>query len=153
MAEPDSAVNARVRGRSLAEPWKPELGRERHVEELQILQDDRPRGLVPSQPEAPVVGMTAGVDTQDNGFCFVVRAWGYRTLESWLVREGFVDSFEGLASVLWERGYRDVHENLYVVNLTLIDSGGHRTGRCTTSRDSTRASARAATNNACQPCG
>lgn len=96
---------------------------ERDFETLKTLLDGRPKGLVPSEG---VLAMTAGVDVQDDGFWYVIRAWG-ANLESWLIREGFVETWEALELVLWGSNYQDILENQYIVNLTFIDSAGHRT--------------------------
>jgi phage terminase large subunit GpA-like protein len=112
---------------SLAEPWKPEAARIRKDDEIRALRDaGRSRGVVPCY--MPVAGITAGVDTQDNGWYYVIRAWGGgEMLESWLVREGFVDTFEALSRVLWGSQYVDANGREYVVNAAFMDSQGHRT--------------------------
>jgi len=107
---------------SLAEPWEVR-GEATQPSRFLELQDDRPRGVVPSEG---VLGLTAGVDTQDNGFWYVVRAWG-RDLESWLIREGFVDGFDALQSVLFGSAYESVTNQAFGVQLAFIDSQGHRT--------------------------
>lgn len=90
------------------------------------LKDDRPEGLVPGGDR--VAGLVAGVDTQDDSFWFWIMAVGYGLLnEQWLVRCGQVASFEALKKVLWLDQYCDVEGNDYPVQMTLIDSGGHRT--------------------------
>jgi len=96
---------------------------ERDFEGLKSLIDARPKGLVPSEG---VLAMTAGVDVQDDGFWYVIRAWGV-SLESWLIREGFVESWEALETVLWGSTYEDINQTQYVINITFIDSAGHRT--------------------------
>jgi phage terminase large subunit GpA-like protein len=105
----------------LAEPWKPYEG-EREESRIYALRDDRPRGLVPA---SGVFGLTAGIDTQDNGFYYIIRAWGQH-LESWLIREGFVDSWEVLFQIVLGR-FHDPEATAYVVALGIQDSAGHRT--------------------------
>ena len=95
---------------------------ERKESSILALRDGRPRGLVPSEG---VLGITAGVDTQDNGFYYVVRAWGELD-ESWLVREGFVDDFDGMLQIVLGR-FSDVEGKEHVVNLGFQDAMGHRT--------------------------
>jgi len=105
-----------------AEPWI--ISHSKNEDSILILRDDRPRGLVPTG----VAALTAGVDTQDDGFYYTIRAWGYGlTQESWLVREGFVTSKEALIQVLFNDSYLDVHGVKYVVRLIVQDAMGHRT--------------------------
>ena len=110
------------------------------------LRDDRPRGMVPGGNL--VAGMTASVDTQDNGFWYEIRAVGFGHVgTSWCVREGFIPAdwrnvelgdikgrssqyhpaFDALVRVLWEDTYQDSSGNVYNVEMTLIDSAGHKT--------------------------
>ena len=108
-----------------AVPWVVHQ-QERKEDTILALRDERPAGLVPSG--GVVACLTAGVDTQDNGFWFEIRAWGWGMIEdSWQVRYGFVQSFEALEQVLWGSDYRDADGVSYIVRRSLIDSGGHRT--------------------------
>jgi phage terminase large subunit GpA-like protein len=110
---------------SLAEPWiEDEHVKRRSTHDLQRLCDKRQPGEIPDQG---VLALTMGADTQDNGFWYVVRAWG-RDLESWLVREGFCPDLETLRTIASESRYQDSRGNLYAVSRVFIDSGGHRTG-------------------------
>jgi len=113
------------RNKHQALPWL-DYTQEREEDKILALRDDRPRGLVPS---GDVVScLTAGVDTQDNGFWYEIRAWGYGLiLESWQIREGFIESFEALAQVLFEDSYLDIEGNEYRVRFTVHDAMGHRT--------------------------
>jgi len=111
-----------------AAPWKIVEG-ERRESVILALKDDRPRGRVPGGNV--VAGMTAAVDTQDNGFWYEIRAWGWggKTLstDSWQVREGFVMSFAEVERILWEDEYSDPEGKKYAVLMTLQDCLGHRT--------------------------
>jgi len=108
-----------------AEHWS-DLTEERREDQVLALRDDRPMGVVPGG--GVVAALVAGVDTQDNGFYYRVRAFGWgMEQESWGVRFGFVDSLEALARVLWEEVYRDAEGNAYHVRLALQDAMGHRT--------------------------
>jgi phage terminase large subunit GpA-like protein len=95
------------------------------------LRDDRPRGVVPGGGR--VAGLLAQVDTQDNGFWFEIRAWGWgANAESWQVREGFVLDEDALIEVLFMREgkpvyYRDPEGRKYHVVMAVIDAMGHRT--------------------------
>jgi len=90
------------------------------------LADDRPRGVVPSG--GVVACLLAGVDTQDDGFYYEIRAFGYgMEKESWGVQEGKVPTFAALEQILWQNEYRDSDGVIYPVRLTMQDSAGHRT--------------------------
>jgi phage terminase large subunit GpA-like protein len=80
------------------------------------------RGQVPSEG---VLGITAGIDTQDNGFYYVVRAWGEFD-ESWLITEGFTDDFDILLNIINGR-FKSVNSNQFIVNIAFQDAMGHRT--------------------------
>lgn len=97
---------------------------DRKEETILILKDERPRGLVPKG----ISCLTAAVDTQQRGFYYEVRAWGYGTeLESYQVREGFVETFDGLHRILFGDEYKDSDGNKKIIELALIDSGGGAT--------------------------
>ena len=48
-------------------------------------------------------------------------------LESWQVREGFIDSFAALEKILFEESYKDAEGIDYYVMLVVQDAMGHRT--------------------------
>jgi len=109
----------------LAEPWK-DYQTTRVEDDMLRLRDDRPAGLVPSSPQ--ISCLTAGVDTQDTGFWYEIRAWGWgMAQDSWQIRAGFVTTFSGLAQVLFEDEYRDVAGDAYHVHFVVQDAMGHRT--------------------------
>lgn len=107
---------------SLAEPWEERQQAAKDPEDLRLLKTQMLAGEIPPD----TVGLTAGVDTQDNGFWFTVWAWGPE-LTGHLVREGFVPDLTVLDSVLWQSSYVDQDGQVYPVRLALIDSQGHRT--------------------------
>lgn len=111
-----------------AEPWRA-YHAARSVDKILALVEARPRSVVPGGGE--VAGLTAGVDTQDDGFWFWIQAWGYpapgQRPTAWCVRAGFVLDFPSLAQVLWGDKYTDLAGTPYVVGLTLQDALGHRT--------------------------
>lgn len=108
-----------------AEPWVV-YERQRDEDRILALRDARPRGAVPGGDV--VSALTAGVDTQDDGWWYEIGAWGYGlSRESWQVREGFVTTIEDLARILWEDEYRDAAGNRYSVLYAAIDAMGHRT--------------------------
>lgn len=91
------------------------------------LADDRPPRLVPGG--GIIAALTAGVDTQDQGFYYEIRAWGWGlSQESWQIRAGFCASLAALSQVLFDDAYQDAAGLYYPVHLAMIDSGGHRTG-------------------------
>lgn len=106
-------------------PWRIEQ-QSRDVAEILALRDERPAGAVPGNGQA--CSLVFGVDTQDNGFYYVVLAVGFGFInEQWVVRAGFVQSFAALARVLWEDEYKDSDGERYVVEFGLQDMLGHRT--------------------------
>lgn len=108
-----------------AVPWQ-EYDKERKEDRILKLRDDRPRGRVPGG--GVVAGMTGAVDTQDYGFWYEVRAWGYGLQkESWQIREGYVTTFEAIEEIMWASEYLDADGLAYIVNLVLQDALGHRT--------------------------
>lgn len=108
-----------------AEPWV-EYRTERSEDAILKLRDDRPPGLVPGG--GVIAGLTAGVDTQDAGWWYEIRAWGYgEEMESWQIRAGFVPTLGALERVLWKDAYADSSGNKYLVMLCCIDAMGHRT--------------------------
>ena len=108
-----------------AGPWK-DYTLERKEDRILLLRDERHMGLVPSG--GMVSCLTAGVDTQDNGFYYEIRAWGWgMNLESWQIRFGFVETFEALKEILLNHRYKDVDEREYFVRLAVQDAMGHRT--------------------------
>lgn len=108
-----------------AMPWVPYQA-VREEEGILALRDDRPRGRVPGGGR--VAGLVAGVDTQDDGFWYEIRAFGFGIeAGSWQVREGKVETFEALQRILFEDRYEDADGNGYLVHLALQDAMGHRT--------------------------
>lgn len=96
------------------------------------LADDRPDQLVPGG--GVVAALTAAADTQDDGFYYEIRAWGWGRQDgtgteqnSWQIRYGFVTSFEALADVVFNTQYQDVTGLYYPVHMLVIDAMGHRT--------------------------
>lgn len=107
-----------------AEPWTEYETRREHHEILRLC-DDRPQGAVPGGDRVAALLMV--IDTQDNGFWFEIRAFGWgMTEESWQVRFGFVDSFAALEVLLLQSEYFDPDHRAYRVRKAAIDTGGHR---------------------------
>lgn len=103
----------------LAEPYQ-EIVIDRQEDMILALRDERPRGLVPKEADI----LLASVDTQMRGFYYEIRAWkgGYE-MESWLVREGYVETFDALVKVLLDDTYQNADGNQYKVEIAFIDSG------------------------------
>ena len=95
---------------------------DRKEDSIALLCDDRPEGLVPS---VPIAAISCSADMQKRGFWYTIRAWGFGlTQESWLLKCGFVDSWEALRRIQFESEFKDVAGNSYVVTLRGLDSGG-----------------------------
>ena len=104
----------------LAEPWEDSFGGKRDISEMEQLMDGRERGVIPDE----AIAIVAGVDTQHDGFWYVVRAHG-KNNESWLIREGYVTSFEELDEVIFGE-MKDKSGRHRETDFCLIDSQGHR---------------------------
>lgn len=102
------------------------LRQTRKEDAIYALADDRPDFLVPGSGQ--VAALTASADTQDDGWYYEIRAWGWGlTQESWQIRYGFVKTREALAEVIFSAKYRDAAGLYYPVHLLVIDAMGHRT--------------------------
>jgi len=108
-----------------AEPYIPYL-RKKEESKILLLKDTRPTSIVPGG--GVVAAMTGAADTQDDGFWYEIRAWGWGLEgESWQVRSGFLTSFDALARVFWDDVYQDADGNPYAIQLAVMDAMGHRT--------------------------
>ena len=107
----------------LAEPWK-EIVERRKEDDVLSLKGSLDPGVVPKD----AVALTAGVDTQHDGFYYVVHAW-MNDLRTWLIRYGFAHNWDELALVIWASLYRLEDSDLAIpIARVFIDSGGDRTG-------------------------
>ena len=108
-----------------AEAWL-EIEESRGHQGILDLCDQYPKGVVPGNDQT--AALVAGVDTQDDGFWYLILAVGYGLSPTcWVIDAGFVLSFADLHQVLWEDVYRDANNNLYTVQFCLQDCLGHRT--------------------------
>ena len=108
----------------MGEVWEDDYS-PRKESAILALRDERPAGILPDTSQ--VAALLAAVDTQDNGFYYEIRAFGYGAeTESWQVRAGFVESFDALDRVLWIP-YPDINGISHTVKLAGIDMQGHRT--------------------------
>ena len=106
-----------------AEPWFAWRA-DRREDAVLALREDRPSGLVP----AGAACLLAAVDTQDNGFWYELRAFGFGLDQStWGVRAGFVDTVAALEAVLFADEYRTADGTPVPLRAAVIDSQGHRT--------------------------
>ena len=120
-AEGDPMKHQKYENLIAGRTWRPEILGDRKEDQIMALRDDRPRGLVPSDTDI----LLAGVDTQQRGFYYEIRAFKYGfQVENALVREGFAENFDELAKTLWEDEYLDINEKKYQVAAGFIDSGG-----------------------------
>lgn len=104
----------------LAEPFIEKFS-DRKEASILALRDDRPRGVVPRD----ISTLLCLIDTQQRGFYYEVVAFGWGpSLESWQVREGYVETFEALIEVLSRSEYLDADGRPYAIQAAFIDSGG-----------------------------
>lgn len=79
-----------------------------------------PAGVVPA--EAAV--LTVGIDSQKDGFWFVVRAWA-EDLTSWLVQYGYLTTFSDLEALLYQTRYPiEGSDKTMGIWRAAIDTGG-----------------------------
>jgi len=101
--------------------FTPEMS-ERKEDAILALKDDRREGELPAMPFACI---TAVADMQKRGFWYKITAWGYGLeLESWLLKAGFVDSWEALRKLFYESEFADASGQRHVITMRGIDSGG-----------------------------
>lgn len=107
-----------------AMPFK-DWSQDRQEDQVLKLCDDRDRGEVPA--EADILLATA--DAQKEGLWYKVRAWQYGPdMNSWLVREGFVETWAALEKVFFTDRYVDRNGTDYRIAFGFVDSGdGNRT--------------------------
>ena len=105
----------------LAEEWEDVAVQKK--DPVKLLETHR-TSLPPLTVPRDTLCLTMGIDTQANGFWYVVRAW-LRDRTSYLVDFGFVPSFEELERVIFERAYpiEDTNERMSVWRAA-IDTGG-----------------------------
>jgi len=95
---------------------------DRDEEQILLLCDDRPTGIVPA---APIVSLLLTVDTQSTYFWYVLRAHGYgMDQESWMVRCGQLQTFEAIERLMYELDFLDANGVAYRVGAVAIDTGG-----------------------------
>jgi phage terminase large subunit GpA-like protein len=109
----------------LAEPWRMNTDTMRDKGVIEQCQADYERGIVPTY--LPVAGLTMGIDTQDNGFYYTVRAWGGgEAMESWGIDSGFCESLADVERVAFSE-FVGENGQKFSISGGFIDSQGHRT--------------------------
>lgn len=113
---------------SLGEPWLASAGQTMSADDVDAMTDlNRNRGEVPRL----ALGLVAGIDTQDNGYYYVIRAFGaYNT--SWLITDGFVDSLDTLEQVVFHSEFPVIDSDGNEIRKMRVskayqDAGGHKT--------------------------
>lgn len=103
----------------LAEPWKLTVIA---GDEEQILAARCPLTAQTAPEEA--IALTCGVDVQQSGFWFVVRAWA-ATGTSWTIHYGFLSTWEDVESLIFETAYPvgDTGRTLKIFR-ACVDTGG-----------------------------
>jgi phage terminase large subunit GpA-like protein len=113
---------------SLGEPWIELIGKDRNVEQILALKDERAAGVVPSW--ALLLVLTA--DIQENGIWYELRAWSLDKTSA-LVKYGFLmktqeleDGMSGdfiALKDLAELSYFSATQAEYAVRFCMVDSG------------------------------
>ncbi len=106
----------------LAMPWAETVEKKREGDILKLKTDFEP-GVIPKD----TVALTMGIDTQKDGFYYVVHAWAndYTTL---LTRYGYTTDYKEILKVVFESRYRIVGTDVSMpIVRAFWDSGGHRT--------------------------
>lgn len=112
----------------LAEPWV-ERVQENKEEDLSAVRCDLPRATVPEE----AVVLTAGIDMQQDGFWFGVRAWA-PDATSWLIDCGYLPTWQELEELLFSTAYKAASGREHRIWRALIDSGGTRADGAAVSR-------------------
>ena len=81
----------------LAEEWIDRAAEPKEEEDILSHRCNLPPLVVPEE----ALALTAGIDTGQGGFWYVVRAWG-RNLTSWLVDYGFLITWEDVHNLIFE---------------------------------------------------
>ncbi len=105
-----------------AEPWRPAVVSKSQAEVL-AARCDLPPQTVPER----AIALTAGVDVQQHGFWFAVRAWA-PDLTSWLVHYGFLATWEDVERLLFETAYPAAVDGGRPMRIfrACVDTGGSR---------------------------
>jgi len=103
-----------------AEPWKLTIV-SKNMEQILAARVDLPAQTVPSE----AIALTCGVDVQQFGFWFAVRAWApYET--NWLIHYGFLATWEDVERLIFESHYPVVGDSSRSLQIfaACVDTGG-----------------------------
>ena len=106
----------------LAQPWAETIERKNEDDILKLRVNYEP-GIIPKD----TVALTMGIDTQKDGFYYVVHAWAndYTTL---MTRYGYVATKDELAAIIFQSRYKVDGLDLQIpIIRAFMDSGGNRT--------------------------
>jgi terminase, large subunit len=97
-------------------------GGERKEDYILRLCDERIEGQLPA---VPIAAITAVADMQKRGLWYKISAVAFGLeQETWLLRHGYVDSWEALENVFFRSEFKTASGEIYTPNLWGIDSGG-----------------------------
>lgn len=103
----------------LAEPWKLTVV-SRSAEEILSARCELPPQTV---PESAIV-LTCGLDVQQHGFWFAVRAWAAE-MTSWLIHYGFLATWEDVENLLFRSAYPVAGKSRFLrIFRAAVDTGG-----------------------------
>ena len=95
---------------------------DRKEDDILRLCDSRIEGQLPA---VPIAAITAVADMQKRGFWYTIRAWGFGLeAESWLLKHGYVDSWEALEHIFFRSEFRSAAGEIHLPSLWAMDSGG-----------------------------
>lgn len=105
---------------SLGEVWvqRVSAGQDEAQQAIMSCKTTLPKGVVPDE----AVALTCGIDVQQRGFWYRVRAWA-RDTTSWGIDEGFLDSWDDVAKLLLLSEYHRKGVRVPIWR-ALIDTGG-----------------------------
>jgi len=102
-----------------AEPWKITII-SKSAETILAARSDIPPQTVPES----AIALTCGIDVQQTGFWYVVRAWS-ATLTSWCIHYGFLQTWEDIERLLFESNYpQQTTGRPMRIFRALVDTGG-----------------------------
>lgn len=102
-----------------AEPWKITII-SKSAETILSARSDIPPQTVPES----AIALTCGIDVQQTGFWFVVRAWS-ATLTSWCIHYGFLQTWEDIERLIFDTYYpqQGTSRNMRIFR-AIVDTGG-----------------------------
>ena len=127
----------------LCEIWFNHAGRSRNYDNMWANVTNLDKGIVPDN----TIALTAGIDTQKDGFYISVRAWCIEEVTIWeedeegnkvdhdvkrrvshVIRNAFVKTFDDVKKfIIDDVYYTQGNKQKYKIELALMDSGGEKT--------------------------